>query len=74
MALLDRVKGILLEPRAEWPKIAAEPATTQSLYTGWIMIFAAIGPLAFTRLTFAGAHVSGRRNLDWSVRRSHPLA
>ena len=46
MALLDRLKGILLDPKNEWPKIAAEPATTQSLYTGWIMIFAAIGPLA----------------------------
>ena len=51
MTLLDRVKGILLEPRTEWPKIAAEPATTQSLYTGWIMIFAAIGPLALLAST-----------------------
>ena len=46
MALLDRLKGILFEPRAEWPKIAAEPATTQSIYTNWVMILAAIGPLA----------------------------
>ena len=46
MALLDRLKGILFDPRAEWPKIAAEPATTQSIYTGWVMILAAIGPLA----------------------------
>ena len=46
MALLDRLKGILLDPKNEWPKIAAEAATTQSIYTGWVMIFAAIGPLA----------------------------
>lgn len=46
MALMDRLKGILFDPRNEWPKIAAEPATTQSIYTGWVMIFAAIGPLA----------------------------
>jgi len=46
MALLDRLKGILFDPRAEWLKIAAEPATTQSIYTGWVMILAAIGPLA----------------------------
>jgi len=46
MNLVDRVKGMLVEPRREWPKVAAEPATTQSLYTGWIMILAAIGPLA----------------------------
>jgi hypothetical protein len=46
MNLVDRVKGILVEPRNEWVKIAAEPATVQSLYTGWIMILAAIGPIA----------------------------
>ena len=46
MNLIDRIKGILVDPRNEWPKIAAEPATVQSLYTGWIMILAAIGPLA----------------------------
>jgi hypothetical protein len=46
MALMDRLKGILFEPKNEWPKIAVEPATTQSIYTGWVMMFAAIGPLA----------------------------
>jgi hypothetical protein len=46
MNLIDRVKGILVEPRNEWVKIASEAATPQSLYTGWIMILAAIGPLA----------------------------
>ena len=45
MNIVDRVKGILLAPRTEWPKIAAEPATPQSLYTGWVMILAAIGPV-----------------------------
>ena len=46
MNLVDRIKGILAEPRNEWVKIATEPATVQSLYTGWIMILAAIGPIA----------------------------
>jgi hypothetical protein len=46
MALIDRVKNILLTPRTEWPAIAAEPATTQSLYVGYVMILAAIGPVA----------------------------
>jgi hypothetical protein len=46
MNLVDRIKGILVEPRSEWVKIAAEPATVQSLYTNWIMILAAIGPIA----------------------------
>jgi len=55
MALLDRLKGILLDPRTEWPKIAAEPATVQSIYTGWVMIFAAIGPLAVLIVGDGGA-------------------
>ncbi len=46
MALLDRVRNILLTPRTEWPAIAAETATVQSLYVDYILILAAIGPLA----------------------------
>ena len=46
MNLIDRIKGIVMDPRSEWVKIAAEPATVQSLYTGWIMILAAVGPIA----------------------------
>ena len=42
MALVDRVKNILLSPRAEWSVIDAEPATVASLYTGYIMPLAAI--------------------------------
>jgi len=46
MSLVDRVKGILLSPKDEWPKIEPETATVQSLYTGYVMILAAIGPVA----------------------------
>jgi hypothetical protein len=46
MNMVERLKGILLAPKAEWPKIAAEPMTTQGIYTGWVMILGAIGPLA----------------------------
>ena len=42
MALVDRVKNILLSPHTEWPVIDAEPATVASLYTGYIMPLAAI--------------------------------
>jgi hypothetical protein len=49
--LLERIKRILGEPRNAWLTIAAEPATVQSLYTGWIMILAAIGPLALLAST-----------------------
>ena len=46
MNLIERVKNILVSPKEEWPKIAAETATVQSLYVGYILILAAIGPLA----------------------------
>ena len=46
MNQIERVKSILLSPKEEWPKIAAETATVQSLYVGYIMILAAIGPIA----------------------------
>lgn len=46
MNLIERIKGIVMDPRNEWVKIAAEPATVQSLYTNWIMILAAVGPIA----------------------------
>ena len=40
--LLARVKGILLTPRTEWPLIAGEAASISSLYTGYILIMAAL--------------------------------
>jgi Yip1-like protein len=46
MNFIDRVKKILLSPKGEWPTIAGESATVQSLYIGYIVILAAIGPLA----------------------------
>jgi hypothetical protein len=46
MALPDRVKRILLTPKEEWRVIDTEPATVASLYTGYIMPLAAIGPIA----------------------------
>jgi len=46
MNLVERIKAIVMDPRNEWVKIAAEPASVQSLYTGWIMILAAVGPIA----------------------------
>jgi hypothetical protein len=46
MALVDRVKNILLTPKTEWAVIAGETATAQSLYVGYVLILAAIGPIA----------------------------
>lgn len=46
MNLIQRAKNILLQPKAEWPAIAAETATPQSIYLGYVVILAAIAPLA----------------------------
>ena len=46
MAPFDRIRGILLDPKSEWLKIAAEPATVVSIYTRYVMLLAAIGPVA----------------------------
>jgi hypothetical protein len=40
--LIGRAKSILLTPRAEWQVIAAETDTIRGIYTGYIMIMAAI--------------------------------
>src|SRR5690606_19775004 len=40
--LIARAKSILLSPKSEWPVAAAEPATVKGLYTGYIMVLAAI--------------------------------
>ena len=46
MALVDRVKNILLKPKTEWEVIDVEPATVADLYKGYIIPLAAIGPVA----------------------------
>ena len=46
MNLNERVKGILLKPMQEWQTISGEATTIQELYTSYIVILAAIGPVA----------------------------
>lgn len=57
MALIDRVKKMLLTPKEEWPVIDAEPATVGGLYTSYIIPLAAIGPIA----SIIGLSVFGMR-------------
>jgi hypothetical protein len=45
-SLIDRIKNLLMTPKTEWPKIDAEPATVQGLFTGYVLLLAAIGPIA----------------------------
>ena len=41
-SLVERAKRIILEPKAEWDRIDAEPMTVGGIFTGWVMILAAI--------------------------------
>jgi hypothetical protein len=53
--IIARVKNILLAPKTEWPVIAAEPETVAGLYKNYIVIVAALAPIA----TFIGLVVFG---------------
>ena len=48
-ALISRIKGLLFQPKEEWPKIHSEPATVGSLYAGYVVYVAAI-PIICTLL------------------------
>lgn len=45
-SLVERAKNIIMTPKAEWPRIDAEPSTIGSIYTSYVIILAAIGPIA----------------------------
>ncbi len=45
MALVDRVKNILLQPNAEWAAIASELTNMGTLYRSYIIPLAAIAPI-----------------------------
>jgi hypothetical protein len=53
--IIQRAKDILSKPKETWPVIAAEPATTQSIYVPYVVALAAIGPVA----QFIGGQVFG---------------
>jgi hypothetical protein len=56
MDLVQRVKNIVMAPNSEWPVIAAEPASTSELVTGYVMPLAIIGAAA----GFIGGTVVGQ--------------
>lgn len=55
MNVVDRAKKLILEPQREWQAIDEEPATVQELFTGYVMILAAIPAVA----SFIGLSVVG---------------
>ena len=44
--IMARARAILVTPRTEWPVVAAEPTTVQGLYTGYILVLAALPAIA----------------------------
>src|SRR3569623_376311 len=43
--LIARVQAILTKPAPTWDVIAAEPSSIQSIYMGYVVPLAAIGPI-----------------------------
>ena len=68
--LIERAKNILIQPKAEWPMIEAESATTASLYKGWVLILAAVTPIVgFISVMLFGLQVpfEGNRPVPFGV-------
>ena len=60
MKLVERVKGLVLDPKVEWRAIDAEEHTIQGLFTGYVMILAAIPAVAgFIGMSIVGTGVLG---------------
>jgi len=55
MNLMDRIKGILLQPKSEWGKIDSEPGDAGFLISNYVAILAAIAPIC----TFIGTSIIG---------------
>jgi hypothetical protein len=72
MALVDRVKNILITPKTEWDVIAAEATPTASLITGYVLPLAGVAALATfigycvvgTSLPFMGTY---RMSIPWGI-------
>ena len=55
--MIGRIKALLLTPREEWTRIAAQRMTVKGMMTGWAAPLAAIGPVA----TLVGQQLFGFR-------------
>jgi hypothetical protein len=60
MNIVERVKGFVTEPKTEWRAVDAEEPTVQGLFTGYVMILAAIPAVAgFIGMCIVGSGVFG---------------
>lgn len=58
--ILERAKNILLQPQAEWDRIAAEPADIQKIYMGYVLPLAALAAIcSFVGLSIVGVSAFG---------------
>jgi Yip1 domain len=64
MDIVARAKGLILRPREEWGVIAAEPASTGGLFTGYAMPMAAIPAVAGF---IGGAMIAGMLGMHFGV-------
>lgn len=56
--IMTRVQAIVKNPKATWPVIANEQTTVRELYLGYILLLAAISPIAaFLKLSVLGVGV-----------------
>jgi hypothetical protein len=66
--LIDRVKNILLTPKAEWARIATEPADIGKLYIGYALPLLALAAIcSFIGLAVIGLPFIGHLPLTWAV-------
>jgi len=60
MAIVERAKSILLDPKRTWPVIDAEAATPQSIYVPYVVVLAAVPAIAsFIGLSLVGIGGTG---------------
>jgi hypothetical protein len=64
MTPIQRVQDILLRPQQTWPVIAQEPASTASIYNGYVVYLAAIPAIA----TFIGLSLVGAGGMGYGIR------
>lgn len=58
--LIDRVKNILLTPKAEWERIAAEPADINKMYVGYLLPLLVLSAVcAFIGMSLIGVSFFG---------------
>ena len=70
-SLVERAKDIIISPQTEWGVIDAEPATIGGIYTSYVVILAAIGPIAALIgqqvFGYSAFGVSYKPPMGWSI-------